>query len=424
MFDDDKHIALFPLRRLFARSYETSTCSSSYCPATCDKTIDLCETTLHSPDLKFKNVLRQSILEYEQHSSTKSDVSCNAEFENEPDEHDEFISENDKGQDIIRCAGWQRPPGLKIVKKPPFVLFELTPTFASSITDLNIVPREISLYNNRYRLVDNKFLLYDGLPSVNPVLRNYAQQSIYGELSLLIYFPIENKRKQDPALSSARGKSSDPSLSREPLFEGLETEVVVDERDDALLAEAIAAIQRAEHESVKNIYAKPRGRSYRINSTNELDKEDDNSDTTEFDEIDDYSRRLKHVRSCMTKTLQLADYREFDRSVTVRSDNPKYLSELMKYIRKYRNFPAGDGSIKLGIDKFNQTAVILDGNHRLTCAAKMRGISYPEYVKFQDQYGNFPDGVRLPSCPDPENWPTFLCGCDLGFSTIDPSNSR
>ena len=126
----------------------------------------------------------------------------------------------------------------------------------------------------------------------------------------------------------------------------------------------------------------------------------------------------------MTKTLQLADYQEFDRSVVTVSDDPKKLTKLMAYIRKNRNFPTGDGAIKLGIDKFNQTAVILDGNHRLTCAAKMRVGSYPEYVKFKYQYGYFPDGKKLPSSPDPDNWPTFLCGCDLGFATIDLTHSR
>ena len=132
-----------------------------------------------------------------------------------------------------------------------------------------------------------------------------------------------------------------------------------------------------------------------------------------------YTQRLTHVSSCMTKTLDLAAYREFDRNIVKVTDEDEddRIPAMKEFIKENGCFPTRDGSIKLGVDKINQTATILDGNHRLTCAANMPVGSYPEYVKFVCQFSYYPDAKKLPSCPDHENWPTFVCGCDLGFST-------
>ena len=94
----------------------------------------------------------------------------------------------------------------------------------------------------------------------------------------------------------------------------------------------------------------------------------------------------------------------------------------MAYIENNGAFPTEAGRIKLGIDKYHQTAEILDGNHRLTCASNMSSGSFPKYTKVQYQYGYFPNANKLPTCPDPENWPTFLCGCDIGFTTSDETH--
>ena len=139
------------------------------------------------------------------------------------------------------------------------------------------------------------------------------------------------------------------------------------------------------------------------------------------DSEDDYDRRLKHVSSCMTKTLELINYREFDRNTQRVTDEHQYINKMMVYIKDSRTFPTHDGCIKIGIDKYNATAQVLDGNHRLTCAANLDQEFVPQYVKCKYQFCHFPDANRLPSCPDPDNWPTYLCGCDLGFSTFDPT---
>ena len=143
--------------------------------------------------------------------------------------------------------------------------------------------------------------------------------------------------------------------------------------------------------------------------------------TPKRSEIDDdpYTQRLTHVSSCKTKTLELAAYREFDRNIVKVTDEDEddRIPAMTAFIEENGCFPTRDGKIKLGVDKMNQTAMILDGNHRLTCAANMPVGSYPEYVKFLCQFSYFPDGKKLPSCPDHENWPTFVCGCDFGFST-------
>ena len=97
-------------------------------------------------------------------------------------------------------------------------------------------------------------------------------------------------------------------------------------------------------------------------------------------------------------------------------DEEDRLPAMMEFIKE-NGFPTEDGNIKLGVDKVNQTAVILDGNHRLTCAVNMPVGSYPEYVKFSCQFSCFSDAKKLPSCPDPQKWPTFVCGCDFGFTT-------
>ena len=151
-FEDDKMLSLYCIRDMFRRAYETSSCSSDNCPAKLSQVQDdMSSTTLHHPDAKSKNVLQQSILEYEQGSSTKARISCKAEFDGEP-EHGEFISETDNGRNVVRCAGWRIPSGVTIVKKPPFLLFELSTLFASSITDLSMVPKDIYVYNDHYRL--------------------------------------------------------------------------------------------------------------------------------------------------------------------------------------------------------------------------------------------------------------------------------
>ena len=69
---------------------------------------------------------------------------------------------------------------------------------------------------------NNQILFYDGLPSLSPVLRAYPQNAIYGEISLLVYFPYENGLKQDNVFILVRVKSivkgQSRKVQREPII--------------------------------------------------------------------------------------------------------------------------------------------------------------------------------------------------------------
>ena len=502
-FEDDKMISLYPIRSIFSRKYKSSTCSSEHCPLSGNenKYNKVDNTTLHYPDSAAVNLLQQSIREYELGTSKSALISCKGEFDKEP-EHDEVLSEKVNDRYINRCSGWQLPVCLTSDSKPPFLLFELSSLFSNHIVDLSMIPKYIYLYNDHYRfggatsyisarrhyvgyicLNDDKMLFYDGLPSINPVLRPYQKNSVYGELSLLFYFPFEHSEEEqviDNSSSSSSRKSSsndtsgkkhkktDSDISRETNSKTFSSNVSSELKnvnpiqycsnatEDALLAQAISDLDQLEEK--ENIYAKAKGKSYRkiprtrtdlvisidlskiklktlctstTNVTDEQNGEKNKNDkVTEGNQVqfknndyveDDYDKRLKHVRHCMTKTMELVRYRQFDRNIQQVADDPRYIKKMTTYIKNTKSFPTGDGSIKLGIDKDNQTAEILDGNHRLTCAANIGPKACPKYVKVVYQYCYLPNKTSLPSCPNPDQWPTYLCGCDLGFTTFDPT---
>ena len=95
---------------------------------------------------------------------------------------------------------------------------------------------------------------------------------------------------------------------------------------------------------------------------------------------------------------------------------------MMQHIKKHRSFPQERGeNNKLSIDKNRGTAMIFDGNHRLTCAPNMDINLSPEYIKVDFVFHALGDNQELlPLCP--KDWPTFLCGCDLGFMTKFTTN--
>ena len=271
-YEDDKMISLYPLRFIFKRKYDISTCSSKYCPLSeNDNNVEIYSTTLHYPDVECESLLDQSLREFEHGISSKDMISCKAQFDQQPD-HDQYISESNNGQDIIRCVGWQNPVGLTFIKKPPFLLFELSSLFSIDITDLSMIPKDIYVYNDHYRfggatshvssrshyvgyvyLDDGKCLLYDGLPTINPVLRHYPKNVLYGELSLLVYFPVEagvNVGASTPKIDSRASCSMKNACKNEQ-----------DEQKDAMLAQALHDLEKQEY--TENIYSKPRGKSYR-----------------------------------------------------------------------------------------------------------------------------------------------------------------
>ena len=107
-FDNDKMISQYPIGSIFIKKYQSSTCSSEYCPL--------------------------------------SPLSWKGEFDQEPSP-DQYISEKDNGRDIIRCAGWRNPVSLTFGTKPPFLLFDLSSLFSSYIVDLSMIPKDIYVYH-------------------------------------------------------------------------------------------------------------------------------------------------------------------------------------------------------------------------------------------------------------------------------------
>ena len=141
------------------------------------------------------------------------------------------------------------------------------------------------------------------------------------------------------------------------------------------------------------------------------DEEDDDDDA-----MDEYSRRLIHVSRCMVKTTNFFDYRSHDFNKD--PSKKKYLEEMKKYIQKNKTIT---GSITLAIDKNEDNAIIWDGNHRLSCLFELDEKYCPKYVpvKFiflthgEKNYNN--EIVMVPKVS--LTWPSYLCGCNLGFET-------
>ena len=150
-FDNDKMISQYPIGSIFIRKYQSSTCSSVYCPLSGseDNDNEIDSTTLHYPDAEAENLLHQSIREYELGTSSSALISWKGEFDQEPN-HDQYISEKDNDRDIIRCAGWRNPVSLTFGTKPPFLLFDLSSLFSSYIVDLSMIPKDIYVYNDHY----------------------------------------------------------------------------------------------------------------------------------------------------------------------------------------------------------------------------------------------------------------------------------
>ena len=150
-FDNDKMISQYPIGSIFIRKYQSSTCSSEYCPLSGseDNDNEIDSTTLHYPDAEAEHLLHQSIREYELGTSSSALISWKGEFDQEPN-HDQYISEKDNDRDIIRCAGWRNPVSLTFGTKPPFLLFDLSSLFSSYIVDLSMISKDIYVYNDHY----------------------------------------------------------------------------------------------------------------------------------------------------------------------------------------------------------------------------------------------------------------------------------
>ena len=104
--------------------------------------------TLHEPCSLTQdgNVIAKSIKLWEVGTSDAAAISCKERFPFTP-KHSEFICEKDKGEDIIRCSGWRQPIDMSFVTPPPFLVFDISSTFRKDIKILDLLPDEITAYN-------------------------------------------------------------------------------------------------------------------------------------------------------------------------------------------------------------------------------------------------------------------------------------
>ena len=268
----DKQLTFYHIRDIFRRSYHFS-CSSDNCPSK-DTDISACidvvnDMILHAPSNTDYLSLATSIQEWEQGSSHNALESCKERFQQQPN-HSDFISEVDRGEEVTWCSGWRNAAGMKFVNTPPFLIFDISSSYRENIKSLDLIPVEASIYGDNYRLggatsfvpstahyvgyifLNNEFLFHDGLPPEKTVLRKYRSKLIDGDVSLLIYFPLDGFDSSHDKLNNNKSPSS--STTKRNINVDIKGE---QEISDHLLAAAIFDLEN------ENAYKKPVGKSYR-----------------------------------------------------------------------------------------------------------------------------------------------------------------
>ena len=131
IYGTDKEISFFHIRHLFRRSYHFQ-CSSYCCPSNMSdegsNSDEVSNMTLHVPNTVGDISIEASIREWEEGTSQNALVSCKDRFVGKPS-HDEFISELDRGEEIVRCSGWRNFTDSRFVVTPPFLFSNYPPTF-------------------------------------------------------------------------------------------------------------------------------------------------------------------------------------------------------------------------------------------------------------------------------------------------------
>ena len=154
----------------------------------------------------------------------------------------------------------------------------------------------------------------------------------------------------------------------------------------------------------------------------------DVNDVTNDSSDDEYANTLKHHDSCRIKTRQLIKYRMIERNGNG-TKGKKYLQQLKQFIKNSHIIPSAD-PISLAVDRETGRAVIWDGNHRLSCVQNLKDGEYPEFVKVNIFQRNLDgesgcSGEKLHDVPFLRGeWPTFICGCHLGFDTSDETEEN
>ena len=141
-------------------------------------------------------------------------------------------------------------------------------------------------------------------------------------------------------------------------------------------------------------------------TNNALEGQNKQTESNDSDEDDEYTRMLRHARKCKVKTRQLVDFRTHDRRKVMVNDK-KYLQEMKKYIKKHHLIPS-NAPITLAVDKDLGSALLWEGNHRITCIHEMKDDEFPEFVKVQFVAINLSQSTnylgylpKLPSVPKP-----------------------
>ena len=267
------------------------------------------DMTLHHdiPDLADKTSVQKSIEMWELGTSSKAAISCKEAFASEPD-HSEFISEIDNGEEVVRCSGWRQPLRMSFVVPPPFLVFDISIVFRDQVKTLDVLPLEICVYNEKYKLGgitsyvedrrhyvgyvvnENYFLFYDGLPSAKPVLKKHVGNHLDGDVSLLIYFPCDqiatpagkpqavtketcssvpiedeevNKVKSTSRCNQKKrsfGLRKDPKKKKYSRKSWVSEGVNEELSEDFLLAQALDKIEN----EVENVYERPKWKNYRL----------------------------------------------------------------------------------------------------------------------------------------------------------------
>ena len=84
--------------------------------------------TLHLPNTVGDISIETSIREWEEGTFQNALVSCKDRFIGKPS-HGEFISDLDRGEEVVRCSGWRNFTDSKFVVTPPFLFSYYPPNF-------------------------------------------------------------------------------------------------------------------------------------------------------------------------------------------------------------------------------------------------------------------------------------------------------
>ena len=286
VYGTDKNITFYHISTIFRRHYHY-TCSSDRCPSrdldAKSRHDEVSDMTLHFPTniIPDELTIETSIREWEQGTSDTTLISCKQRFYEKPD-HSEYLSEIDKGEDVIRCSGWRKCVDSRFVDPPPFLIFDIAVSFREKIKTLDEIPKKIIVYKEEYKLggitsfierrthyvayiPDGKdFIFYDGTPKESPVLRKYRLNHIQGDVSLLCYFPMDkcnqtsskneekksspkkrkkgsNKDKCDQTSSKKEEKKSSPKKRKKG--SNKKKDIIELENEDHLLAKALSEIE-------------------------------------------------------------------------------------------------------------------------------------------------------------------------------------